>query len=101
MRVTLSEHGGFAAGIRRAPFTVDATELEAAAAERLRELVAAAMASPTSPAGRSTARDAMRYTVTVSESGRAPVTLHASDADPGSPVAALVDWLQRSRTGQR
>ncbi len=101
MQVTLDEHGGFAPGIRQAPFTVGEGDLDAGAAERLRELVDAALHQTPGGGAAVAGRDMMTYAVTVTGKAQAPVTLRATDAEPGSAVMTLVDWLQRHRAASR
>jgi hypothetical protein len=95
MKVTLTKHGGLAAGIRRRPRVVDADTLPAPAAGELSRLVAAAKAGPspeTSGPGR--ARDAMGYTITVEDGGQ-PTVLRQSDATMSPEFAALLEWIER------
>ena len=99
MLVTMATYGGFAAGIRRAPITIDTADLSAGAAAELQRLVAAARAeapSQAAPAGRT--RDAMSYTVTVAASGVPPFVLRGSDTELSPALAAVIDFLQRHAT---
>lgn len=94
MKITLEQHGGLAAGVRRQPRSVDTGALAPGAAAELAKLVAEAKAA--SAPGRSEARrvpDAMGYTITVEDDGQPPLVLRASDADMPDAFAALLDWL--------
>jgi hypothetical protein len=105
MRVSLSTHGGLAAGLRlgRRPSAVDTSGLTGAEAGELTRLVEAAR---TAPAGGGTAEgesvgdamsgDAMSYEVTV-DTGidrGGPVVLRQSDTSMTAEFAALLRWLQ-------
>lgn len=95
MKVTLARHGGFAAGIRRPPRTVDSVALPETAAQELTRLVSAAKNAPgTADDGPGRARDAMSYTITVEESGQSTV-LRQSDTTMSPTFAALLEWLER------
>lgn len=97
MKVSLREHGGLAAGIARAPRTIDAAQLDAPAADELRRLVAAARANPGTAAPRpGPVRDAMSYAITVDDAGES-VTLRQSDTDMSAAFADLLGWLRRPR----
>lgn len=95
MKVTLAQHGGLAAGIRRQPQVLDAHALPTEAAGELAKLVAAARAVPRPQEnGPGRTRDAMSYTITVEDNGE-PTLLRGSDTNMSPAFAALLDWLQR------
>jgi len=98
MKVTLSKFGGFAAGMRRPPKVVDATELPPAEVEELQQLVRTAIADPAASkevaASPGEARDAMSYRIEIEDGGRTNV-LSASDAVLPASFLALRDWLER------
>jgi hypothetical protein len=95
MRVTLTKHGGLAAGIRRPPRVVEADALTPEAAEKLARLVASAKAAPSAGgSGPGRARDAMGYTISVEDGGQSTL-LRQSDANMSPAFAALLEWLER------
>jgi len=96
MKVTLEQHGGHLAGMRRPALVVRTDTLPPDAAGELTGLVAAAKAAAPAPAqGRAgPAPDAMSYTITV-ENGGQPVLLRQSDTDMSQAFAALLDWIRR------
>ena len=95
MKVTLEQHGGLAAGVRRRPRVVETGALAPGAAAELAKLVAEARAA-SAPGGSGTRRapDAMGYTITVEDGGQPPLVLRASDADMPDAFAALLDWVE-------
>ena len=95
MRVTLEQHGGLAAGIRRRPRVVESSGLAPEAAAALARLVAEAKAA-LAPGGDSVRRapDAMSHTITVEEDGQPPVVLRQSDAAMSDAFAALLEWIE-------
>ncbi len=95
MKVTLSQHGGQAAGIhlRRPPQIVDAAALDESRASELKRLTAAAVAAP-APVRSGQARDEMGYTVTIEDDGRETV-LSQSDTAMSTEFGKLLAWLQR------
>ena len=95
MKITLVQHGGLAAGIRRKPQVLDAHALPTEAAGELGKLVAVAKAEPRpeeNEPGR--ARDAMSYTITVEDGGE-PTLLRGSDTNMSPAFAALLDWVEK------
>jgi hypothetical protein len=95
MRVTMETYGGYAAGIRRAPIVVDASTLSAEAAEELARLADAAQVNPALPERDvQRMRDAMSYTITISDDDR-DVVLEADDGAMSSEFASLRRWLQQ------
>ncbi len=100
MKVTLAEHGGLAAGVRRLPRVVEADALPKAAAAELTRLVAdAKAASGVQQDGPGRARDAMSYTITI-EDGGGPTVLRQSDMTMSPAFAALLTWLKRHAAGK-
>lgn len=96
MKVTLAQHGGFAAGIRQPDRVVDSAKLPGESAEELAHLVAATRAIP-SPAGDKLerARDAMSYTLTLEDDDGTQTVMRQSDVDMTPPFASLIDWIRR------
>jgi hypothetical protein len=95
MKVSLSKHGGQAAGIYldRPPQVVDSTALDEAEASELKRLATAA-ASAAVPAHSGRARDEMSYTVTIDENGHQTV-LSQSDTAMSDDFGKLLAWLRR------
>ena len=96
MKISLSQHGGLAAGInlRLPPKTVDTATLGAHEARDLERLVDDALAAPSPPARPKNARDAQTYRVTVEKDGRETV-LTQSDGSLSDEFAKLLGWLQK------
>jgi hypothetical protein len=95
MKVTLEQHGGLAAGVRRRPRVVETGALAPEAAGELARLAAEAKAAP-APGGSGARRapDAMGYTITVEDDGQPPLVLRGSDAGMSDAFAALLEWLE-------
>jgi Emfourin len=95
MKVSLSKHGGQAAGIylQRPPQVVDSTALDEAEASELKRLAAAA-ASAAVPAHSGRARDEMSYTITIDDDGHQTV-LSQSDTAMSEDFSKLLAWLRR------
>ena len=95
MKVTLSKHGGQAAGIylQRPPQVVDSAALDGSQVSELKRLVAAAV-SATAPARSGQARDETSYTITIEDDGRQTV-LSQSDTAMSADFGKLLAWLQR------
>ena len=94
MKLSLATHGGFAAGIRRPPRTVDLDKLPDTAAREVLDALAAARASPGTGAASDKARDAMSYVVTV-EDGGTSMELRQSDVTMTPEFDALVACLEK------
>jgi|SRR3954453_21083647 hypothetical protein len=96
MKVTLTQHGGQAAGIRlqRAPAAIDTVALDDVGAAELKSLVAAAVSAPTT-ARSGKARDEMSYTIAIDDGGRETV-LSQSDTAMSAEFRRLLAWLQRN-----
>jgi hypothetical protein len=95
MKVTLTQHGGQAAGLRlqRAPAVIDAAALDDAGAAELKSLAAAAVSAP-KPARSGKARDEMSYTIAIDDAGEETV-LSQSDTAMSAEFGRLLAWLQR------
>jgi hypothetical protein len=95
MKVTLSRHGGQAAGVylQRPPLAVDSAALDGSEASELKRLVAAAV-SAVAPARSGRARDEMSYTITIEDDGHQTV-LSQSDTAMSADFGKLLAWLQR------
>jgi Emfourin len=101
MKVTLSTHGGLAAGIRRPPLIVESSTLPKGAAAELAQLVAAVKAAPSVKEERpGRARDAMSYTITIEEDGGERSVINQSDTAMSPSFAALLEWLDRHSAGK-
>ena len=88
MKITLTTHGGLAAGIRRPPRVVESSELSESAARELARLVAAVKNAPVAEdASSGRARDAMSYTISVDDDGKTKV-LRQSDTAMSPAFAA-------------
>jgi hypothetical protein len=94
MKVTLTQHGGQAAGIhlQRAPKVIDAAVLEDGRAAELKDLVAAAVSAPV-VARSGKARDEMSYTIAIEDGGRETV-LSQSDTAMTAEFRSLLAWIQ-------
>jgi hypothetical protein len=96
MRVTLTRHGGLAAGIRLAPRVVDSSCLPKDAAAELEQLVRAVKAAPAVEEQRpGRARDAITYTLTLEEDSGETSVIKQSDTAMSPSFAALLEWLDR------
>lgn len=95
MIVSLSKHGGLAAGVRlrQPPLKVDAAALEPQAARDLAEMVDAAVKSDASPAPAEPHPDSMSYTITVERDGTT-LTLKARNSAMSPPFRELRDWIE-------
>lgn len=100
MKVTITEHGGFAPGIRRPSKTVDSESLPADAAKKLTDLVSKASEGATAAAAAGSSRvapDSVSYVVQIEDSGKA-TELRLNDANMTQPFADLVQWLHDHKT---
>ena len=95
MKVTLSKHGGHAAGIylQRPPQVVDSAALDDSGASELKRLAASAVSAAV-PARSGRARDEMSYTITIEDDGRETV-LSQPDTAMSAEFGRLLAWLQR------
>lgn len=101
MKVTITKHGGLAAGIRQPPLIVDSAELSEGAALELERLAKAVMAAPPAAAqGPGRARDAMSYKVKVEEETGAETVFNGSDITMTPSFASLLEWLERQASGR-
>ena len=95
MKISLAKHGGFAAGIRRPPLSVESSSLSEQTAAELTRLVAAVKAAPAeAERGPGRARDAMSYTLTLEENNGEKTVFRASDVTMSPPFAALLQWVE-------
>jgi hypothetical protein len=96
MKLSLANHGGLAAAIRRPARSLEVSRLAAADAAELGRLLAAAHEAPGfSSEGPGSARDAMSYTITVEEDDGRQTTLRGSDVNMSPAFEALLRWVQR------
>jgi len=95
MKVTLSKHGGQAAGInlQRPPLVVDSAALDDSGASELKKLAASAV-SAAAPVRSGRARDEMSYTITIEDDGHQTV-LSQSDTAMSADFGKLLAWLRR------
>jgi emfourin len=95
MKVSLSKHGGQAAGIYlgRPPQIVDSSALDETGASELKRLAAAAVSAAV-PAHSGRARDEMSYTITIEDDGH-ETELSQSDTAMSADFGKLLAWLQR------
>jgi len=94
MKIHFEQSGGFVAGIRRPPVSIDTAALPADAAKAWHDLVAAAdffNLPPTSSPG--PARDAFSYRITVESEGKQ----HTVQTQGGSAPSALSPLIERLR----
>jgi hypothetical protein len=95
MKITLTKHGGFAAGMFRPPSIVASSTLTAADAAELSRLVTAVKMSPAERGEEpGQARDAMSYTMTIEEDGETTV-ISQSDINMSPAFADLMQWIDR------
>ena len=95
MKVTFTQHGGLAAGLRRQPHVVDSDTLPQTAAEEFARLVAVLKTVPSvEEASPGRGRDAMSYTIRVEDRGRLTV-LRQSDITMSPAFATLLQWCER------
>jgi hypothetical protein len=103
MKITLTKHGGFAAGMFRPPSIVasstlmaaDAAELSRDAAELSRLVMAVKMAPIEQGEEPGQARDAMSYTMTIEEDGAETTVITQSDINMSPAFADLIQWIDR------
>ena len=94
MKLSLIEHGGWGAGLRRRPLTVDTAALPPAAAQALCDLAEAAeRAQAPERAAPPPGGDAMSFEITLDRDGRA-VTLTGSDLAASPELQALADSIR-------
>jgi hypothetical protein len=97
MKITLREHGGLAAGIKRSATVIDTDTLpkaEAAAADALLARAKEDAVVAEQPARR--VPDAMSYTIEIEADGRA-LKLSGSDTNMNPGFAALKEWIERHK----
>ena len=95
MKVSLSRHGGQAAGInmQRPPQIVDSSALDDALASELK-LLAASAAAEAAPVRSERVRDDMSYTITIDDNGH-QTELSQSDTAMSPEFGKLLAWLRR------
>ena len=94
MKITLTKHGGFAAGMFRPPSIVESSTLAAADAAELSRLVTAVKMAPVERGEEpGQARDAMSYTVTIEEDGGETTVVTQSDINMSPAFAELMQWI--------
>lgn len=95
MKITLTQYGGLAAGIRRPPKFVDTRALPPDSERELMSLIAAAnTTSRSAAAGSDRARDAMSYKITVDD-GAHSIVISQTDATMSGAFAELLGWIQK------
>jgi hypothetical protein len=96
MKITLTKHGGFAAGMFRPPSIVASSTLAAADAAELSRLVMAVKMAPIERGEEpGQARDAMSYTMTIEEDGAETTVITQSDINMSPAFADLIQWIDR------
>jgi hypothetical protein len=96
MKITLTKHGGFAAGMFRPPSIVESSTLAAADAAELSRLVMAVKMAPIEQGEEpGQARDAMSYTMTIEEDGAETTVINQSDINMSPAFADLMQWIDR------
>jgi hypothetical protein len=95
MKVTLTRHGGLAAGIRRPPCVIESSSLPKPVAEELAQLVMVAKTGKTVAEDKpGSARDAMSYTIMIEDGDVVPFIIRQSDITMAPWFAALLQWLE-------
>jgi hypothetical protein len=98
MRIQFEQSGGFVAGVRRPPVTIDTDALPPEEAKKWQELVTAAdFFSLPATGSSSAARDAFSYRVTVESGGKQ----HSIQTQSGSVLAALAPLIEKLRQAGR
>jgi hypothetical protein len=94
MKITLTKHGGFAAGMFRPPSIVESSTLtESDAAELSRLVMAVKMAPVERGEEPGQARDAMSYTMTIEEDSGETTVITQSDINMSPAFAELMQWI--------
>jgi hypothetical protein len=95
MKVSLAAHGGWGAGLRRPPLTLDTAALPDGVAAQGMRLAAGAEAADTPDAvAKARAPEAMTYEIVLDYADRA-VTLRGSDVAQSPEFAALREWIEQ------
>jgi hypothetical protein len=95
MKICLTRHGGWTAGMRLPPLVLDLSSLPKEVAEEFFKLVEAAKAFPAQKErypGKS--RDAQTYTIMIDE-GPEPTVLSQSDSNMSAQFAALIERIEQ------
>jgi hypothetical protein len=96
MKITLTKHGGFAAGMFRPPSIVASSTLSAPDAAELSRLVTAVKMAPVEQGEEpGQARDAMSYTMTIEADGSETTVITQSDINMSPAFAELMQWIDR------
>ena len=98
MKITFAQYGGWTAGLRLQPETVDSSNLPKEEAAKLAPLISAAKAGCRGLEAVGEARDAMTYKVTIHGDGETTV-LRASDANMPPGLSDLINWINRQKAG--
>jgi hypothetical protein len=94
VKIKLTMHGGYAAGIRRVPVVVDLDQLDPTARSKIEKLVAEAAAAPHADA--ESIRDGITYVIEVSGDGQTQ-SLSQTDGAMSDSFAALLGLIQEKR----
>lgn len=95
MKVTLSQSGGWTAGLPQQAKTIDTSALAPDEVTELERLTAAAKsAANVSAAGAGQARDAVTYKIAIAEDGETAI-LRANDANLSPALANLINWIKQ------
>jgi hypothetical protein len=96
MKVTLTKHGGFAAGMFRPPSIVESSTLAEPDAAELDRLIAAVKLAPVARGEEpGQARDAMSYTITIEDAAGETIVITQSDLNLSPDFADLMQWIDR------
>jgi hypothetical protein len=94
MKVTLTKHGGLAAGIFRPPSIVESSTLAEPDATELARLIAAVKLAPVDRGeGPRQARDVMSYTIKIEEADGETTLIKQSDINLSPVFADLIEWI--------
>jgi hypothetical protein len=94
MRITLTRHGGQLAGMRLPPSVIDTATLDPVRAERLKALVARALASRSGGSSSRGMPDARSYSITIDDEGSS-TTLKEGESMASSPFTELLEFLEQ------
>lgn len=96
MKITLTKHGGWTAGMRSAPRCIDLSSLPKEAVDEFKKLISAAKgAAAQTKAERRPGGDAMSYTITIEDSPT-PTVLKQSDTNMSDAFADLLDRIEET-----
>jgi hypothetical protein len=95
MKISLTKHGGLAAGMRRPPVILEnVTPAQAAEIDRLVAAVKSSGKSKSKETEPGKARDAMSYTIALERDGKKD-GLTGSDSSMTPEFSALMEWIER------